>query len=498
MASTYRQFYTEEIHVTRNVIRSSTVALGLATLGVLSGCSESPDSGPRLEHVSQAATTGLQPGDVAVTCFNSNTDALQIVTLVDLEAGTDLRFTDREWTGTGFNTGESVDVSVSGATPLPATAAGQEIPFNPGGIGNPDEQVFIYQGSVATSSFTLLWGLQTLGNPPTVDGSVDGSWPEASSLGSNVSALPPTLTSDNVLLTSPPAPATDTFAAYVGIMTGTKDQLRAALSNRNNWSVAGTAATAPACPGPLHVIAATDGGGTDAPAGTGGATGTGGDTGTGGVTGTGGAGTGGIVGTDGGTGTGGIVGTGGVTGTGGVVATGTGGTPGTGGVTGTGGAVIVTGTGGAVAIGTGGATTSDASVGTGGATTTDGSVGTGGATTDGSIGSGGATGTDGAAPTDGSVGTGTGGVTGTGGTTGTDGGATGTGGKDGGATGIGGKDGGAADAKGSDGGIDSGPSTSSGSGCGCSTGGSGGGSMAGAGMLGLGALLMGTRRRRRS
>ncbi|HWM47932.1 MAG TPA: Calx-beta domain-containing protein [Xanthobacteraceae bacterium] len=54
-------------------------------------------------------TLDLGPGSIAFTGYNSDgNDALAFVALTDLPAGTVIYFTDNEWRGTAFNTGESV------------------------------------------------------------------------------------------------------------------------------------------------------------------------------------------------------------------------------------------------------------------------------------------------------------------------------------------------------------------------------------------------------
>src|SRR5882724_3860622 len=123
---------------------SSLGALAIVSIGALSACEQSKPEEP-VTKVSSALTT-LQTGDVAVTCLNSATDALQIVTLVPLDVGVDLKFSDREWTGTAFNGGETGDFQILASLDAATLsfAAGAEIPFNPGGINGGPEQVFIY------------------------------------------------------------------------------------------------------------------------------------------------------------------------------------------------------------------------------------------------------------------------------------------------------------------------------------------------------------------
>src|SRR4051812_31869591 len=100
----------------------------VGSVGAMSGCeTTSPENSTQ---VAQAVTTGLQPGDVAITCLwtagsGTNGDAVEITTLVDLEAGTDLKLTDNESSAAGvFNTGEAANEAFDN---FPALSAGQSI-----------------------------------------------------------------------------------------------------------------------------------------------------------------------------------------------------------------------------------------------------------------------------------------------------------------------------------------------------------------------------------
>jgi hypothetical protein len=71
--------------------------------------------------------SALTAGDVAFTSFNADEDGMSLVTLVDLAANSKIYFTDNEWTGTAFNTGESYSSWSSGAA---VVNAGTVIRFN--------------------------------------------------------------------------------------------------------------------------------------------------------------------------------------------------------------------------------------------------------------------------------------------------------------------------------------------------------------------------------
>src|SRR3954467_11972460 len=77
---------------------SSLVALAIASVVALSACEQQdkPDDFT-VARTTRALTTGLQAGDIAITCMNTqNPDSLQITPLVALDPGTQLQYTDRE------------------------------------------------------------------------------------------------------------------------------------------------------------------------------------------------------------------------------------------------------------------------------------------------------------------------------------------------------------------------------------------------------------------
>lgn len=69
----------------------------------------------------------LDAGDLAFTALNADEDGWSLVTFVDIAAGTTLYFTDNEWGGSSFNTGESYHQWNSGASTI---AAGTVIRFS--------------------------------------------------------------------------------------------------------------------------------------------------------------------------------------------------------------------------------------------------------------------------------------------------------------------------------------------------------------------------------
>ncbi len=66
-------------------------------------------------------------GDLAFTSFNADEDGWSMVTFVDLAANTTVYFTDNEWDGSAFNTGESYHQWNTGAFTI---AAGTVVRFS--------------------------------------------------------------------------------------------------------------------------------------------------------------------------------------------------------------------------------------------------------------------------------------------------------------------------------------------------------------------------------
>ena len=57
-----------------------------------------------------APACALGTGDLAFTAFNADEDVISMVTFVNIAAGTNVFFTDIEFVGGAFNTGESYSI----------------------------------------------------------------------------------------------------------------------------------------------------------------------------------------------------------------------------------------------------------------------------------------------------------------------------------------------------------------------------------------------------
>lgn len=70
--------------------------------------------------ISLSNAFALSPGDLAFTSINADEDGWAMVALAPIPANTTIYFTDNEWDGSAFNTGESYTQWVSGGSIIPA------------------------------------------------------------------------------------------------------------------------------------------------------------------------------------------------------------------------------------------------------------------------------------------------------------------------------------------------------------------------------------------
>lgn len=73
-----------------------------------------------LAALASQAATALNAGDLSFTAVNADEDGWAMVSFVDIAPNTTLYFTDNEWTGSAFNTGESYHQWNSGASTIVA------------------------------------------------------------------------------------------------------------------------------------------------------------------------------------------------------------------------------------------------------------------------------------------------------------------------------------------------------------------------------------------
>lgn len=189
------------------------------------------------------AQAALMAGDIAFTSFNADEDGLSFVTFVDIAANTTIYFSDNEWTGAAFNTGESYNQWSSGTNTIAAgtvirfsaydkttlsasqgTLSRVSVPSNTNwGIANSNETIYAYLGTDVSSPTTFLTAI-TNGSFAT-DGSLAGT---GLTEGLNAIRLNANMTS-----------ATPDYAEYTGVRSGLNGfaDYKSLVANVNNWNI---------------------------------------------------------------------------------------------------------------------------------------------------------------------------------------------------------------------------------------------------------------------
>lgn len=190
------------------------------------------------------AQAALQTGDIAFTSFNADEDGLSFVTLADIAAGTTIYFSDNEWTGAAFNTGESYNQWNAGASAVSAgtvvrLAAYDKTTLSASvgtlsrvtvsgsanwGISNSGETVYAYLGGSATAPATFLAAITN--GSFVADGSLTGTGLTEGS-------------SNAIRLTAKAGASSEPdFAQYTGARTfSSVAAAKAALGDLNNWTI---------------------------------------------------------------------------------------------------------------------------------------------------------------------------------------------------------------------------------------------------------------------
>ena len=177
----------------------------------------------------------LAAGDIAITGYNADTyDDFSFVLLEDVLPNTVINFTDHGWTtAEAFRASENVVTWNSGTTAL---SAGTHIRVYEDASNNPltdvgtvsgdlpalsssGDQLFAFQGD--ETSPVLLAGLQ-----------MNGAW-DAEASSSNTSVLPAALTEG--LHAMAIDPEVDNAVYNMSVVSGTKEELLAAIYNPANW-----------------------------------------------------------------------------------------------------------------------------------------------------------------------------------------------------------------------------------------------------------------------
>ncbi|MEE9406949.1 MAG: T9SS type A sorting domain-containing protein [Polaribacter sp.] len=213
--------------------------------------------------------TTLVAGDLVVIEMQGDTnDGFRFVPLVDLDAGTVVKFTDNGWTGTVLRSGEG---TVLYTAPTGGITAGTNIRYTVGDMGDfsldggdinissGGDQILVYQGNSSAPTFIFA----AAGN--------SSEW-QSGSNDSNQSDLPTGLTDGvNAVAAGAGAGSEAEFdnIYYNGITTGTKVALLAAVASDSNWVgdntdgytalTANFTITAPSTDPSLTIIAPSDG-----------------------------------------------------------------------------------------------------------------------------------------------------------------------------------------------------------------------------------------------
>jgi len=212
----------------------------------------------------------LAAGDIAFTAYDGGAESFSFVILTDILSGTEIRFTDNGWLmpADAFRTGEgnvywTADMDYPAGTEVTIATLGTPVASIgvasiPGGGGamalsNSGDQVFAYQGDFATP--TLIAGLNNQGS----------DWQAAGTSSAGESSLPPALsTGESVALVEMLTTAYD-----CSTISGTADELRAAVNDAANWAAPGAACAFDVLPTPIAVtLTAGLASGSDFPVGT--------------------------------------------------------------------------------------------------------------------------------------------------------------------------------------------------------------------------------------
>ncbi len=193
--------------------------------------------------LSSQANAALNAGDIMFTAFNADEDGLSFVTFVDIAANTTIFFSDNEWTGSAFNSGESYNQWVSSDV----VAAGTVVRFSAydktslsastgvlsrvsvsgsanWGISNSGETVYAYLGTAATAPTTFLSAI--------TNGTFDAHGPlNNTGLTAGVNAIE--------LTAKAGASSNPDYAEYNGVRGGLNHftDYKAQVANVNNWNV---------------------------------------------------------------------------------------------------------------------------------------------------------------------------------------------------------------------------------------------------------------------
>lgn len=140
--------------------------------------------------------SALTTGDIAFTAFNADEDGFAMVALASVAANTKVYFSDNEWSGTAFNTGESFSSWTSGAAAINAgtvirfsktdsatllaasvgTLARESVSGSSNyGFSQSEDTLYAYLGTSATAATTFLAAVSSSTYGSAAGGSLTGT-----------------------------------------------------------------------------------------------------------------------------------------------------------------------------------------------------------------------------------------------------------------------------------------------------------------------------------
>ncbi|MBP6898955.1 MAG: PEPxxWA-CTERM sorting domain-containing protein [Burkholderiaceae bacterium] len=176
-----------------------------------------------------APVHALSTGDVAFTSFNADEDGWSLVTFVDIAANTTIHFSDNEWNGSAFNTGEGQWTWNSGAAVI---SAGTVVRFSSTDAAGRAASVGSFSGSGDTGTSATnetIYAFLGSSNSPSVF--LAGVSSEGTS---NLGPAGLTAGQSAVVLTN----STD-YAAYAGPRSGLASfaDYRTLVNDAANWTI---------------------------------------------------------------------------------------------------------------------------------------------------------------------------------------------------------------------------------------------------------------------
>jgi len=184
--------------------------------------------------------TTLSSGDIVITAIDSDGKTFRFVPLVDLQAGTEIYFTDSGWMGSKFRANEG---AVKYTAPDTGITAGKNIQYttdapnfvevvdnsigtNGFKLSTSGDQIIIFQGSTLSPKF--IFAVQ----------SNSTSW-QTTATDSHTSGLPPGLKNGGTAIAYGAGPESDSEYDNIwyncSTTNGSKSEILTAVTDQNNW-----------------------------------------------------------------------------------------------------------------------------------------------------------------------------------------------------------------------------------------------------------------------